>query len=106
MKLLFVHDRLGAQAGAESNLRHTAAGLQRRGHPVALAHGPGTGQGEGEWRRLFAERHDLSGADPAEAMRRALVESAADLVYLHNPPGLAVVETLAAASVPVVRMVH
>lgn len=106
MKLLFVHDRLGAQAGAESNLRHTAAELQRRGHVLALAHGPGTGQGEAEWRRLFAERHDMSAGDPVETIGTALEEFRPDLVYLHNPPGVAVVAALAEVALPVVRMVH
>ncbi|SDS41362.1 glycosyltransferase family 4 protein [Opitutus sp. GAS368] len=106
MKLLFVHDRLGAQAGAESNLRHTAAELQRRGHMVALAHGPGTGQGEADWRLLFAERYDLSAGDPVGTIGTALEMFRPDLVYLHNPPGLAVVEALAEVALPVVRMVH
>src|SRR5882762_6974352 len=101
MKLLFVHDRLGAQAGAESNLRHTAAELQRRGHVVGLAHGPGTGQGEADWRRIFAERYDLSTGDPAEAIGTALEEFRPDLVYLHNPPGGVVVEVLAEVALPV-----
>lgn len=106
MKILFVHDRFGAQAGAESNLRHTAGELRRRGHAVALAHGPGTGQGEEDWRRIFAHRYDVGDGDPAAALRTALAEFRPDLAYLHNPPGLAVVETLAWAGVPVVRMVH
>lgn len=105
MKLLFAHDRFGAQAGAESNLRHTADELRRRGHTVGLAHGPGTGQGEGEWRRIFAECHDLTG-NPAGFMERVLAGFQPDLVYLHNPPGLAVVEALVRSGVPVVRMVH
>lgn len=106
MKLLFVHDRLGAQAGAESNLRHTAVELQRRGHAVALAHGRGTGQGEGEWRRIFAERFDLGEGDQAETIGTAVEAFRPDLVYLHNPPSLAVVEALAELALPVVRMVH
>ena len=61
MKLLFVHDRIGSLGGAESNLRHTAAELQRRGHAVGLAHGPGTGQGEGDWLRIFSNTYDLTG---------------------------------------------
>lgn len=106
MKLLFVHDRIGAQAGAESNLRHTAAELRRRGHVVALAHGPGTGLGEDEWRRIFPECHDLGRGDQGGTMARVLAESGPDLIYLHNPPDGAVIEVLARAEAPVVRMVH
>ncbi|HKB56977.1 MAG TPA: glycosyltransferase family 4 protein [Lacunisphaera sp.] len=106
MKLLFVHDRFGAQAGAESNLSHTAAELQRRGHVVGLAHGPGTGQGEEGWRLIFTDRYDLSAGDPAEIIGTALEEFRPNLVYLHTPPGAAVIEALAEVALPVVRMVH
>lgn len=105
MKLLFVHDRFGAQAGAESNLRHTAAELQRRGHGLGLAHGAGTGKGGEDWRRIFRECHDLT-ADPAGLLERVVTGFQPDLVYLHNPPGLAAVEALVRSGVPVVRMVH
>ncbi|MDB6169156.1 MAG: hypothetical protein JWM88_2020, partial [Verrucomicrobia bacterium] len=47
MKLLFVHDRFGAWAGAESNLFEVAAALRRRGHELALLHGASTGKSEG-----------------------------------------------------------
>src|SRR5258708_18407090 len=106
MKLLFVHDRFGAQAGAESNLSHTAAELQRRGHVVGLAHGPGPGQGEEGWRLIFTDRYDLSAGDPAEIIGTALEEFRPNLVYLHTPPGAAVIEALAEVALPVVRMVH
>ena len=46
MKLLFVHDRFGALAGAEANISHAAAEFQRRGHAVGILHSPGTGRRE------------------------------------------------------------
>src|SRR6185312_5372682 len=56
MRLLFVHDRFGAMAGAEVNLQLTATELQNRGHKVGLLHGPPTGKAEAAWRDLFSER--------------------------------------------------
>jgi len=36
MKLLFVHQQLGALGGAEANIHLTAREFQRRGHRLAL----------------------------------------------------------------------
>jgi glycosyltransferase involved in cell wall biosynthesis len=103
MKILFVHDRLGAHGGAESNLRHTAAALGRRGHVVGLLHGPSTGRDEAAWRSSFAQCLPLgSGASVASA----LAEFRPDLAYLHNLAALEPLAVLANAPVPVVRMVH
>src|SRR5258706_2844453 len=51
MKLLFVHEHLGALGGAEANIFLTAKELQRRGHTVALLYGSGTGRNEDLWRQ-------------------------------------------------------
>jgi len=106
MRLLFVHDRFGAQAGAESNLQHTAAELKRRGHEVGLVHGPGTGRGEQAWRGIFPFRSGLEAGDAARGVRSALAEFRPEAVYLHNSPDVEAVAALAQAAVPVVRMVH
>jgi glycosyltransferase involved in cell wall biosynthesis len=102
MKLLFVHDRLGAWAGAEANLFEVAAALRERGHELALLHGPATGRSEAEWQRVFPRRFPAaSGALPA-----VLREFQPTIVFLHNSPGLESTAGLAAAGIPVVRMVH
>ncbi|MBI3885768.1 MAG: glycosyltransferase family 4 protein [Opitutae bacterium] len=106
MKLLFVHDRFGAQAGAESNLYHTAAALQRRGHQLALAHGPGTGKAEEDWEKVFPERLRILAENSSSSMDAALDAFLPEVVYLHNAPDLGVVEGLAKSAVPTVRMVH
>src|SRR3954470_1091649 len=59
MRLLFVHDRFGAMAGAEVNLQLTAAELKNRGHTVGLLHGAPTGKGEPAWCDLFQDRFTL-----------------------------------------------
>lgn len=103
MKLLFVHDHLGAWAGAEANLFEAASALRDRGHELALLHGAATGRGEEPWRKLFARRFS---AEAPEATGIALREFQPTVVFLHNSPGLNVTAGLAAGEVPVVRMVH
>ena len=46
MRLLFVHERYGAMAGAEVNTYVTAAELKDRGHVIGILHGPPTGKSE------------------------------------------------------------
>lgn len=103
MKLLFVHEHLGAWAGAEANLVEVASALRGRGHELALLHGSPTGRGEEQWRTLFPQRFSAEAPDAAAV---ALREFQPAVVFLHNSPGLAVTAGLAAGEVPVVRMVH
>ncbi len=103
MKVLFVHEYLGAWAGAEANLLEVAAALRDRGHELALLHGASTGRGEEQWRAVFARR--FSAQEP-DAARTALQEFNPSVVFLHNSPGVALTAGLAAGEVPVVRMVH
>lgn len=106
MRLLFVHDRFGALAGAEVNLQLTAAALKIRGHETALLHGPPTGKGEAAWRELFQERFALSNGNNSLATRGALNAFRPDAIYIHKMSDGGVLETLAGSGVPVVRMVH
>lgn len=103
MKLLFVHDRFGAWAGAEANLFEAASALKERGHELALLHGAPTGRGEEQWLMLFPRRFSAELPDATAIAEREFQPA---VVYLHNSPGLGVTAALAAGSVPVVRMVH
>jgi glycosyltransferase involved in cell wall biosynthesis len=103
MKLLFVHDHLGAWGGAETNLFEVASALRHRGHELALVHGTATGKNEDAWRELFPVRF---AAGEAGATGMALQQFRPSAVFLHNSPGLAVTAALATGGVPVVRMVH
>lgn len=107
MRLLFVHDRIGALGGAEANVLLTAGELRRRGHSVGLAHGSGTDRGEAEWREVFTERYALDQPSGAgAAFRQAFVQFQPDVVFVHkfSDPGL--LDALSNCGVPVVRMVH
>jgi glycosyltransferase involved in cell wall biosynthesis len=106
MRLLFVHERIGAFGGAEANVLVTADELRRRGHPVGLAHGSGTNNGETEWREVFSDRFPVGGADGAAALERALGQFRPDVVFMHKFSTPAVLHTLLASARPVVRMVH
>ena len=106
MRLLFVHDRLGAMAGAEVNLQLTAAELKNRGHTTGLLHGPATGKAEGEWRDLFPDRFALPGENNADLTRTALERFQPDAIYVHKMPDARVLKTLAESGTPVARMVH
>lgn len=103
MKLLFVHDHLGAWGGAEANLFEVASALRRRGHELALVHGAPTGKNEAAWNELFPVRYS---AAESTAVATAMREFRPAAVFLHNSPGLAVTAALANAGVPVARMVH
>ena len=106
MKLLLVHDCLGAQGGAETDLRLTAAAFQRRGHTVGLLYARGTGRDEEAWRSAFSECFRLAVSDRARSAETALKDFAPDVVYFY---GSALPEVFAAildSGVPVVRRIQ
>jgi glycosyltransferase involved in cell wall biosynthesis len=106
MKLLFVHERFGALAGAEANAHITATELKRRGHTVGIIHGPSTGKGETKWQDTFAKRFSLAERGNAMRVRAALEFFQPDIVYVHKMADLEVIRALVASDVPLVRMVH
>jgi len=106
MRLLFVHDRFGAMAGAEVNLQLTAAELKSRGHVVALLHGPPTGKGESAWADLFPERFPLTGENNSASTRNAIAVFQPDVIYIHKMSDDAVLRSLVDSGVPIARMVH
>lgn len=108
MRLLFVHERMGALGGAEANILVTADELRRRGHEVALAYAQNTQVHEAAWGELFAQRFCLEGtsAGAAVEMQNALRRFAPDVVFVHKLADAAVLAALLAAGLPTVRMVH
>jgi glycosyltransferase involved in cell wall biosynthesis len=105
MKLLYVHERFGALAGAEANAFITAQELAGRGHEIGILHGPGTGKNEAGWEAVFGFRQEL-GADPAAAVNAALAGFQPDVVYVHKMADLRVIQALVDSGKPLVRMVH
>ena len=106
MRLLFVHDRFGAMAGAEINLQLTAAELKKRGHAAGLLHGPPTGKGERAWTDLFPERFALAAENNFAAVREALETFQPDAIYIHKMSDAGVLRALVDSGAPVARMVH
>jgi glycosyltransferase involved in cell wall biosynthesis len=105
MRLLFVHERIGALGGAEANILLTAGELRRRGHCVGLAHGGADG-GESDWRDVFTDRIPLGKVAAADALDQALTQFQPDAVYLHKFSDPDVLRALATCGRPVIRMVH
>jgi glycosyltransferase involved in cell wall biosynthesis len=106
MRLLFVHDRFGAFAGAEVNLQLTATELKQRGHDVAILHGLPTGRSEPVWKELFESRFDLSSGATETITASAIQQFQPDAIYVHKMAHLDVLSALVRSEVPVVRMVH
>jgi glycosyltransferase involved in cell wall biosynthesis len=106
MKILFVHERFGALAGAEANAFITAAELKRRGHTIGILHGPSTQKAIAAWEETFSKRFSLSPRGNTMRVRAALEFFQPDLVYVHKMADLEVIRVLVESRIPLVRMVH
>src|SRR5690348_16061290 len=106
MRVLFVHERYGALAGAEANLYLTSTELKRRGHTVGIIHGPPTGKGVDRWDQTFAGQKFALAEQPGQSVDQALAEFKPDIVYVHKMADLTVIETLLRARSRLVRMIH
>ena len=106
MKILYVHERYGALAGAEANAHITATELGLRGHQLGILHGPGTGKNEAAWQATFLRRFPLAPGANSAVVQAALRDFQPDVVYVHKMADLEVISTLVASGVPLVRMVH
>jgi glycosyltransferase involved in cell wall biosynthesis len=106
MKLLYVHERFGALAGAEANAHITATELGKRGHKLGILHGPSTGKNEPAWNDTYLDRFALPSQNTAAAATAALDVFKPDVVYVHKMADLAVIGALVRSGRPLVRMVH
>jgi len=106
MKLLFVHQHLGAFGGAEANIQLSAAELRARGHQLSLLYQKPTGKGEEAWRDLFTSCTRIETNGGADSFRNILKRDNPDAIYLHTLPDVQVLRALVDSRVPVVRMVH
>src|ERR1043166_6790285 len=105
MRLLFVHERFGAMAGAEVNAWLTAAEFKQRGHTVGILYGTPTGKGEAKWREVFSQSFPLHNGG-FEAAKDALRQFEPDAIYVHKMADLAVLKAIIDFGRPSVRMVH
>ncbi len=105
MRLLFIHERIGALGGAEVNILLTAQELQRRGHTMGIAYS-GADTADLEWRDAFAERFALNGSSVVASLVQALTQFEPDVVVLHKFSDPLMLDALATCPRPVVRMVH
>ena len=91
MKILFVHERFGALAGAEAIAHITATELGLRGHSLGILHGPSTGKNEPAWNTTFPNRFPLQCKDNADVARAALKEFGPYVIYVHKMADLNVI---------------
>lgn len=106
MKILYVHERFGALAGAEANAFITAQEIGALGHEIGILHGPSTGKNEAGWEAVFSSRYSLETKDTARVTKRALAEFKPDAIYVHKMADLNVIEALVNSGRPLIRMVH
>jgi len=106
MKILYVHERFGALAGAEANAHITATELGKRGHTIGILHGPSTGKNEPAWQTTFPFRTALGERDNSTVVKNALADFLPDAVYVHKMADLSVIQTLVENGTPLLRMVH
>jgi glycosyltransferase involved in cell wall biosynthesis len=106
MRLLFVHQYLGAMGGAEANILLTARELKQRGHALGLVYEETTGKSEAAWREVFNDAYQTDPENAAEFVQTIARLFLPDVIYLHNTRNLDVLQALVESRVPVVRMVH
>ncbi len=100
LKVVWLHEKMGAFGGAEANVLASAQALRDRGFRNVLVCRERTCVDEDPWRGAFEEIH--AGADAVEVVRAA----APDNVWIHNWPDSADFPRLAGCGVPLARMVH
>ena len=106
MRLLFVHERFGAMAGAEINAYLTAAELKQRGHTTGILHGPATGKSDALWKEVFCDRFEVTNGSNSDFARAAVQKFEPDAIYVHKMADLSVIQALVDSGKPLVRMVH
>lgn len=105
-RILFVHDRFGAFAGAESNILATAQGLNERGYQTAILHGPGTGRNETAWLNTFTNHFPLITDSTAKGIPGVIADFHPHLIYIHKLSDLDALNALLDSQLPIARMVH
>jgi glycosyltransferase involved in cell wall biosynthesis len=110
MRLLYIHERIGALGGAEVNILLTAGAMLRLGHTLGIAYGDhGSPEKiDAEWLETFPSRISLGDSDSAGApeIAGALEQFRPDAVVLNKFSNPRVLEALADGGTPVIRMVH
>jgi glycosyltransferase involved in cell wall biosynthesis len=106
MKLLFVHQYLGAMGGAEADILRSAQALNRQGHSASLLFAQPTGRNEQDWRRAFTDCIPLPGATAPQGAAEAARSFQPDAVYFHSLPGYRELESLLSCRAPIVRKLH
>ncbi|MCC5840242.1 MAG: glycosyltransferase family 4 protein [Opitutales bacterium] len=103
LKVCWLHEKRGAQGGAEANVLETALALRARGFENTLAHRETTGVDEARWDEAFAGSVHIPPGTPAAPL---LAHTGADLLWIHNWNHSEDFENLRALGRPRARMIH
>lgn len=103
MKILWLNAKLGAFGGAEANVLATATALKARGWHNELFYLEETGVATEAWNDAFESKWRV-GTKAEE--KRAILDSSAEVIWIHNWPDSGFFGRLRALGVPMARMVH
>jgi glycosyltransferase involved in cell wall biosynthesis len=103
LNILYIHQCYGPLAGAEANVLITATELSKRGHRVAILHGPSSGKASEAWDKVFVARMEATGGDFVNTAIRSFKP---DAIFMHKTSDLTLIAGVLDSGVPVVRMVH
>lgn len=106
MRILFVHEYLGAHGGAETDIRLTALEFRKRGHTSGLIFAQGTGKNEVDWRDAFSDCFQLRQENPCGSASAALKVFSPDVIYFYGLGNTGVFATLLAPGIPTARRVQ
>ncbi|NQZ56964.1 MAG: glycosyltransferase family 4 protein [Lentisphaeraceae bacterium] len=110
MKILIVHEILGAFAGAEQNIFLTAGALKERGHELYLLYDKKSDQRLADFEELYTKTFQVSFCDKnkyaASELQKVLNEVKPDLAYLHKIMSIPLLQELVRVDTPIARMLH
>lgn len=103
MKILWLHEILGPQGGAETNVVSTARALRERGHENFLLHRRTASLGAADWAEVFSPIQQVNSAE--EVLARAATLSP-EVIWIHNWAESSLFPRLRESGHAVARMVH
>jgi len=110
MRILLVHELLGAWGGAEQNIYSTAYALKERGHDLFMVYDRVARKRKAAFTELFQSIFPISfdqGCEQSvEKYDKVIEEVAPDLIYIHKITSIQLLERIVESDVPTVRMVH
>ena len=110
MKILIIHEVLGALAGAEQNILLSGTALKERGNQLYMAYDRQSDKRVLEFDNIFTETYQISFSQDnrgaKESIRELISTLNPDIVYAHKLMSLPILSELVISGKPLVRMIH